>query len=166
MRRFRIIYVGDQPLVMVKLTGQAQVVTVGEIMEPQNNIIAEGIIFDDGMVAMRVAPGWSTGHIEGYYNLTQTLNRFTVYGSFREENVTVEFLDDEPDPTQNAIVRELLKMAKAMCVEPMGLDDLVHEVAAESAAAINNEGLEGQIRYLLDEAGLRHTRRWIEEAAK
>ena len=37
------------------------------------------------------------------------------------------------------------------------LDDLVHDAASNHASDINNEGLESQIRFLMDDCGMSST---------
>lgn len=43
------------------------------------------------------------------------------------------------------------------------LDELVHEAKAEEAAGINNEGVESQVRFLVDSWGLEATEKAIRE---
>jgi hypothetical protein len=60
---------------------------------------------------------------------------------------------------RRAAVKGLLERAEAGGLEPEALDELIHDAAATTAAAINNGGLQEQIEYLVDRFG-------VEDASK
>jgi hypothetical protein len=60
----------------------------------------------------------------------------------------------------------LLAAALAAGLEPVDLDEAVHEAKAEEASAVNNAGLEAQLDYLVEAYGLDATRSLIEDAAR
>ena len=48
---------------------------------------------------------------------------------------------------------ELLKILEKNGIESSSLDEIVHNAASEQASSANNEGLDGQIDYLLNTHG-------------
>jgi hypothetical protein len=68
---------------------------------------------------------------------------------------------EETPPT----VAELVTLAAGLHLTSERLDDVVHDAAAERAAQINSEGLDGQIKYLVLRTGARAARDAITQAA-
>ncbi len=68
---------------------------------------------------------------------------------------------DEDDSRDQAI-DDLLAKVEAAGLKAEDLDEIVHEFASSIAADINNEGIDGQIRYLVDHLGLQGTTKQIE----
>lgn len=52
---------------------------------------------------------------------------------------------------------KLLNIARRLELESEDLDELVHSIAEAHASAINNQGLENQIEFLLEELGCDNT---------
>ena len=69
--------------------------------------------------------------------------------------------DSTPLPPEE----ELIALATALSLDDGNLDDLVHEVVSRAGSAINNSGIAGQVRYLLDQFGPAETERQIRAAA-
>ncbi len=72
-----------------------------------------------------------------------------------------------PDGEPAANARELdalLTLARRRSMPESTLDEAIHDIYAAAASAINNEGPDGQIRYLFDELGATETRRLITAA--
>jgi hypothetical protein len=61
---------------------------------------------------------------------------------------------------------QLAERAEQDGIQPEQLDELVHEAAAASAAAINNDGLTSQIGYLINLWGYADTEKALEELKK
>ena len=51
-------------------------------------------------------------------------------------------------------------------MEVEDLDEAVHDMAASIAASVNNDGLEGQLGYLLDQMGYEGTSTRLDELAE
>jgi hypothetical protein len=68
---------------------------------------------------------------------------------------------EETPPT----VAELVRLAAGLHLTSERLDDAVHDAAAERAAQINSEGLDGQIEYLVLRTDARAARDAITQAA-
>lgn len=60
-------------------------------------------------------------------------------------------------------MQRLAEKANASGLKAEDLDDLVHDLAASSAADTNNGGLECQLRYLVDGLGAQQTQRQLDE---
>lgn len=60
--------------------------------------------------------------------------------------------DPEPEPSISPEQR-LLALASELGVDPLDLDDAVHDLHSTPASQINNGGLPAQISYLLDQLG-------------
>ena len=60
-------------------------------------------------------------------------------------------------------IERLVDKADAAGLESEDFDEVVHEFAASIAADVNNDGLEAQIRYLVEGIGAQHTERQIDE---
>jgi hypothetical protein len=69
---------------------------------------------------------------------------------------------EETPPT----VAELVTLAAGLRLTSERLDDAVHDAAAERAAQVNSEGLDGQIEYLVLRVGPRSARNAITQAAE
>jgi hypothetical protein len=75
--------------------------------------------------------------------------------------------DDEgrTDGVRSVPAHRLVALAEELDVDPFHLDDLVHDLSSNSASEINNDGLEAQIPFLLDEVGEVETEQAIRSAA-
>jgi hypothetical protein len=75
-----------------------------------------------------------------------------------------EQADGSPEtaPSEEQIER-LVDKADAAGLEPEDLDEIVHEFAASIAADVNNGGLDGQVRYLVDGMGVQQTERQLDD---
>ena len=62
-----------------------------------------------------------------------------------------------------AAVAELVTLASKLEVTDLELDGHVHDVASRAASSANNEGIEGQIAYLVERLGVDETRRLLEQ---
>jgi len=62
-----------------------------------------------------------------------------------------------------AAVAELVALAGELEVTDLELDGHVHDVASQAASSVNNEGVEGQIAYLVERLGADETRRLLEQ---
>jgi hypothetical protein len=60
---------------------------------------------------------------------------------------------------------ELIKMVQAKVTEAGILDELVHDTASATASNVNNEGIESQVKYLVNNYGLEGAIKTIEEAS-
>ena len=72
---------------------------------------------------------------------------------------SLEAADDELD----AVVERLANKADSAGLEPVDLDEMVHEMASGFGTDINNGGLEDQVRYLVEEIGAQHTEQQLDE---
>lgn len=61
-------------------------------------------------------------------------------------------------------VAELLAWAEGLGAGPEDLDELIHEAFSKPATAINNDGLESQIEFLVKTYGAADARELIEES--
>lgn len=73
-------------------------------------------------------------------------------------DVTDAAEDSRPD-------QRLLALAEALQVDPLDLEDTVHDLVGKSAGAINNGGLDKQVPFLLDQLGEAATEQLIRGAA-
>jgi hypothetical protein len=64
---------------------------------------------------------------------------------------------------QEAAIAELLALAEERGVSEDELDEHVHDVASREGSNVNNEGVPGQIAYLVTELGAAETRRILEQ---
>jgi hypothetical protein len=60
----------------------------------------------------------------------------------------------------------LLTKAEAAGLEPEDLDEIVHELAASIAADVNNDSLDGQIGYLIDQMGVQAATKQVDRLAE
>ena len=60
-------------------------------------------------------------------------------------------------------IERLEDKAEAAGLGPEDLDELVHELAASTAADVNNGGLDDQIRYLVEGMGVQQTERQLDD---
>ncbi|MEW6545198.1 MAG: hypothetical protein AB1411_16540 [Nitrospirota bacterium] len=67
--------------------------------------------------------------------------------------------------SKTELITHLSNMAKRLDLPDDALDSLVHDMKSQEASAINNEGIEGQLDYLIESAGgaSEQTRRGIED---
>jgi hypothetical protein len=65
-------------------------------------------------------------------------------------------------PDRGAVVLRLEDKAQTAGLTAEDLDDLVHELASNTAADVNNGGLFDQIQYLVDELGVQNAEREID----
>jgi hypothetical protein len=63
-------------------------------------------------------------------------------------------------------VAELVALAHELEVKELELDERVHDVASRAGSDVNNEGLEGQIAFLIQRLGAEETRRIVEQATQ
>ncbi len=63
----------------------------------------------------------------------------------------------------DAVVERLSDKADSAGLQPEDLDDMVHEMASSIASDINNEGVDGQIKYLVKEMGAQHAEKQLDE---
>ncbi|MGA2258337.1 MAG: hypothetical protein ABSG53_27040 [Thermoguttaceae bacterium] len=63
-------------------------------------------------------------------------------------------------------INDLLAKVEAAGLRAEDLDEVVHELAASIAADVNNEGMDGQIAYLVEKMGLQATTKQIERLAE
>lgn len=66
--------------------------------------------------------------------------------------------DNTTDPT---IADQLIAAAQAADIDPIELDELVHDLVSRKASRINNGGLDSQIRYITDQLGDDQARRQL-----
>jgi hypothetical protein len=71
---------------------------------------------------------------------------------------------DEDDREQ--AIADLLAKAEAAGLETADLDEIVHELTSSIAADVNNEGMEGQLRYLVDQMGVQGVTQQLDRLAK
>jgi hypothetical protein len=63
----------------------------------------------------------------------------------------------------DAVVERLSDKADSAGLQPEDLDEMVHELASSIASDVDNEGVEGQVRYLVKEMGAQHAEREIDK---
>jgi hypothetical protein len=73
---------------------------------------------------------------------------------------------DEPDDDRDEPIDDLLAKAEAAGLETADLDEIVHDLTSSIAADVNNEGLEGQLRYLIDQMGVQGVMQQLDRLAK
>ncbi len=66
--------------------------------------------------------------------------------------------------TDTDTVAFLLEKAEAAGLKPEDLDEAVHDAMSARASAINNDGLEGQLQFLVEECGASHVEEIINAA--
>jgi hypothetical protein len=95
-----------------------------------------------------------------------------IYGGDASANVECEtcnivLLDFErvPDATRAADLAALVALAERHRIGEVDLDEAVHDAAARQGCQANNEGVQGQIEYLIDHIGTQAARGEIEQAA-
>jgi hypothetical protein len=82
-----------------------------------------------------------------------------------EWNIDCDFFSDREESFQRRQQSaQLAQKATKLGIEPCDLVDLVRDEADRSAAAINNDGLGGQILYLVEQLGVEEAERQIEQA--
>ena len=62
-----------------------------------------------------------------------------------------------------AVVERLVDKAESAGLQAEDLDETVHELVSSIASDINNEGVDGQIEYLVKEMGAEHAEREIDK---
>jgi hypothetical protein len=67
--------------------------------------------------------------------------------------VELQIHDDDASAADPPAVAELTEMAQGLGLECERLDELVHEQYSKIASAVNNEGLEAQLSFLIDRLG-------------
>lgn len=72
---------------------------------------------------------------------------------------------DEHNVAALSSEERLSTLAEDLNLDPLALDDRVHDLVADRATGINNGGLEAQISYLLGELGEADTEQAIRNAA-
>ena len=63
-------------------------------------------------------------------------------------------------------INALLAKAEAASLNTADLDEIVHEMAASIAANVNNSGMDGQIRYLIDQMGIQGATKQLDRLAE
>jgi hypothetical protein len=82
-----------------------------------------------------------------------------------ESQGAYEFVDDcEKSFQRHQQAAQLVEKATKLGIEPCDLVDLVCDEADRSAAAINNDGLGGQIPYRVEQLGVEEAEQQIEQA--
>ncbi len=78
------------------------------------------------------------------------------------------FVAVAPQPTKQVdrVTAELLHFFVEQNIEEDALDDAVHDAISSGAAAINNQGVEAQIRFLIEHLGEAATRSLLEETTR
>jgi len=103
MRQFRILYTGENPVVVLNPGNSWDMLEYAEadhlVLKDIDGavVLAEGVEFGNGLVAMLRAPGYNKDYIDNFASMSAALNRFTVYGTFDLMNVKVMYLDGEPE---------------------------------------------------------------------
>ena len=72
----------------------------------------------------------------------------------------------QPETTADdlaAVVERLVNKAESAGLQAEDLDDTVHDLVSSIASDINNEGMDGQIKYLVKEMGAQHTEQEIDK---
>ena len=73
-------------------------------------------------------------------------------------------MDLQPEADDfDAVVERLTNKADSAGLQPEDLDEMVHEMASSIASDVNNEGVDGQIRYLVKEMGAQHAEKQLDE---
>ena len=72
---------------------------------------------------------------------------------------------DTVGETDQALPAWLAALARKLGVSEEDLDDYVHDLASRPASTINNSGLDGQIAYLIAQAGPAAAEQMIRDAA-
>ena len=67
---------------------------------------------------------------------------------------------------RDGLIAQLLAKAAAAGLEIEDLDETVHELAASIAADVNNEGMEGQLGYMIDQLGVQGATKQLERLAE
>jgi hypothetical protein len=70
--------------------------------------------------------------------------------------------DEDAEPSVDA----LLAKAETAGLKAEDLDEIVHELASSIAADVNNEGMDGQLAYLIGQIGVQGTAKQIERLAE
>lgn len=63
-------------------------------------------------------------------------------------------------------IHTLLSKAEKAGLQPEDLDETVHDLAGSIAADVNNEGLHGQLGYLIDQLGVQEATRQLDRLAE
>lgn len=63
-------------------------------------------------------------------------------------------------------ISQLVRRAEQHGLQPEDLDDLVHDAASQAASMVDNDGLESQIEYLIEQRGLVDTEKALDELTK
>jgi hypothetical protein len=74
--------------------------------------------------------------------------------------------DTEDDDSREQAINDLLVKAEAAGLKAEDLDEIVHELAGSIAADVNNEGMDGQLGYLIDQMGVQGTTKQIDQLVK
>lgn len=78
-----------------------------------------------------------------------------------------DFVEDQNCRFKNAVLpaRRLVQKAQALGIKEEQLDELVHEQQAGAAARIDNDGLESQLLYLVEQCGAEAVEQQLDELA-
>ncbi len=72
-------------------------------------------------------------------------------------------MSDITNKKQKQAIEELLVFCESHGLTSQYLDDLVHDAKSQEASALNNEGLEPQLEYLLESWGLEELQKMLLE---
>lgn len=96
-----------------------------------------------------VVERWEQGDLAEAAQMCAEAVRLAMNASASDDRQPATFLPVD----RNGLLQQLVEKAEAAGLEAEDLDETVHELAASIAADINNEGLQAQLGYLLDEWG-------------
>ena len=71
--------------------------------------------------------------------------------------------ESEATADDRAVVERLVNKAESAGLQAEDLDETVHDLVSSIASDINNEGVDGQIKYLVNEMGAQHAEREIDQ---
>jgi len=93
---------------------------------------------------------WDTDHI--FQRLVEALEKYNLVPT-----------EEVPCDLESGNLPHLIDLARSNHLAPDALDDLVHECAGITASNINNEGLDSQIQFLVEQLGEADVRARVEE---
>jgi len=93
---------------------------------------------------------WDTGHI--FQRIGETLEEYNLVP-----------MEEVPCDLESDNLPRLIDLARSNHVTPEALEDLVRECAGMTASNINNEGLDSQIQFLVEQLGEAEVRTRLDE---
>lgn len=170
---------------MSEKTMKTKILLVAEIehAEPKSgqSVAVVKILVQEALDAFReaVLPGQNYGitlyqspdpHVALIGNLTEG---FRAVGPFEDFDEAAEVTDGVDSwimtlvlPGEFRAPEALLAYARKKNLEPEDLDELVHDAASQPASNVNNDGLEGQINFLIHAWGSEETLSKLKEVAE